>query len=101
MSGRPKCPNCGYEDPAFGSTNDRIACGNCNVMYDPEEAHASGLSISPVPTFRRIGVILTGAGRKPKLTKDGNRPKSSGRRSDRGDNRDSKQPYDPFGGNDA
>lgn len=35
------------------------------------------------------------------MTKSGNRPKSSGRRSDRADNLTGKEPYDPFGPPDA
>src|SRR3954471_944030 len=39
MNDGGNCPNCGYHDPAFGSTNGRISCGNCGHMWDPDEVY--------------------------------------------------------------
>lgn len=102
MAGRPKCPFCGYEDPAFGSHNDRIACGNCGQVYDPEEAAAAGPASTtqpPPPARMPISPPPKQSGQKPRkgfLKDDSRRNASPGCRSDRGDNNDPSGDYAPW-----
>lgn len=117
MSGVPRCPNPNCENLDFGSagTNGMITCPSCDQEFDID---TNRVSVAPPKRVRteapsqpksrvRKKVVFTGSkgsrskSAKPETTKDGNRPKSPGRRSDRGDNRDPNQPYDPYGGNDA
>ncbi len=119
MSGVPRCPNpqCKALDWGSVGTNGMIKCPSCDQEFDID---TNRVPVAPPKRIRpetpskpksrvRKKVVFTGSktkgsrskSAKSKTTKDGNRPKSSGGRSDRGDNSNPKSDYSPYGGNDA